>query len=163
MTPERKTNWKVWRTIKAGGKSAQVLEGELERKGMNVSENARIMMQSEDFVTLTHSERFALIFLKLGDLNFTENPTTYQIYEKVKGIGLELCPPELLPELRLKYIGQPFGEFLFAGMKQIADSDGHPKVFSLSRREDGPCLSDAWAGSNSRWDRGNVFVFCLPQ
>jgi hypothetical protein len=59
------------------------------------------------------------------DLGFGEDGATVQeIYARALQIGLELCPAEVGPILRLNYLDQPVGEFLNIAMRPIARYDG---------------------------------------
>lgn len=165
---ERKTNWEVWRTIEAGGKSSQVLESELKQKGINVSDYARDLMRTTDFVTLRRPEQIKIARSTVGGLGFTEPPTTDQLLQRIDGDPeLGCLPPEAAVALRLQYKDQPLGEYLHAGMKPIADSGGHPRVFRLSRVEGGLWLSDVWTFPDHKrlgafdWYLDFQFVFRL--
>jgi len=70
--------------------------------------------------------------------------------------GLELCPAEVGPHLRLQYFG---GEWMMIAMKQIAGRGGGPGVFSLGRGGRRLELHADYAESAKRWDSDNGFVF----
>jgi hypothetical protein len=54
-----------------------------------------------------------LVVLSVADLGFPADGETLEaIYSRAISIGLELCPPNLGPVLRLNYLNQPRGEFL---------------------------------------------------
>lgn len=171
--PERERDWEVWRTIEAGGKSVQVLERELKEKGIYFHKYALKMMQSKDFVTLRCPEQISLVRLKVSDLGFSFLPPTRdQIYQKAQDLGLDLCPPEVGPELRLKYDDRPSGERLYVGMKQIdlPDEDyankHEPYVFVLERdkynsKKDGIKLIGLFLSSSLHMQLGDEFVFRL--
>lgn len=148
-------------TIIAGGESGIEYEQVLTQRGINISDWAKDMLGSKDFATLPRPEKVNLVRLTVGGLGFTDNPTTDQVYQKAQELGLELCPPEVGPELRLKYQDQPLYEWTYIGMKQIADSGGRPYVFGLARREDGFWLGGSWADPGDRWNLGDEFVFRL--
>lgn len=148
-------------SLEIGGKTAQQLEAELEKAGVNISSYARDMLHSPNFTTLPNSEPLEIVRLTVGDLGFTEIATTEQIYERARQSGLDLCPAEVGPHLRLKDTDQLLGEWYYIGMKQIADSDGHPNVFRLGRGGGGVWLSGGWAGPGGRWRPGHGFVFGL--
>jgi hypothetical protein len=161
-SPERKTNWEVWRTVEAGGKSVQVFERELKQKGINVSDYARDLMRSKDFVTLRRPEQIKIARSTVGGLGFTEPPTTDQLLQRIgRDPELEYLPPEAAVALRLEYKDQPLGEYLYAGMKPISDSDGDPHVFGLVRREDGLWLHGRWARPGDHWGLDVELVFRL--
>jgi len=168
---ERERKWEVWRTIEAGGKSVQVLKRELEQKGIFFHKYALKMMQRKDFVTLTSPEQISLVRLRVSDLGFSLPPTVAQIYQKARELSLDLCPPEVGPELRLKYDGQP-GESLYVGMEQIGVPDEEyfnqpdPLVFVLerdkyNRKSDGIQLIGLFLSSSMHMQLGDEFVFRL--
>ncbi len=90
-------------SIEIGGKDKKQLEAELEKAKINVNNYARHMMRQKEFTTEKKPEQADLVRLKVGDLGFNHNPTTDEIYKKVEELGLELCPAEVGPYLRLEY------------------------------------------------------------
>jgi hypothetical protein len=46
------------------------------------------------------------------------------LYRRALQLGLELCPAEAAPHLRLEYLNQPVGEFLHVAMRPIATYGG---------------------------------------
>ena len=170
---EKEKKWEIWKTIEIGGKSVQVLEAELKQKGIYFHKYAQKMMRSENFVTLKHSEQINLVRLKVSDLGYTLlPPTRSQIYQKAQDLGLDLCPHEVAPELRLKYDGPSSGDRLYVGMKQIdlPDEDygnePEPHVFVLERdkynsKKDGIKLIGLFALSSHFMELDDEFVFRL--
>lgn len=145
----------------AGGKSNSILEKELQQNKINVITYAQQIMKKSEFTTLKSRETFDLIHLKVSDLGFTTNPTTKELYERAKLLGLDLCPPEIGPELRLKYKDQPLGEWKYIAMKPIIDSGGHPDVFELVRDDGGLWLLSRWTNPDGPWSLVDEMVFCL--
>jgi len=123
------------------------------------------MLQKPEFTINSKPEKLNLIKLKVQDLGFGKNPTTDQIYSRAKELGLELCPPEIGPHLRLKYQEvfkreQAKREWLRIGMKQITGSSGVPSVFRVARDDDGKrWLDNDWAKPEDEWNLENEFVF----
>src|SRR3989338_6623519 len=133
----------------------------MEAAGINISDYAKSMLKNREFVPGKNPEEATLILLTVADLGFKSSATTDQIYERAQILGLELCPADTGPNYRLKYHNQPLNEWIYMGMKQIADSDGRPHVFELARSGDGLWLHDAWAGPGREWDPDHEFVFRL--
>lgn len=159
-----------------GGATKEDIQKELtERSKMSgdsqiyISDNAKSMIEKEDFSVLKNQEKFEFVKLKVRGLapEFRSGVTTDQIYRKAEELGLELCPPETGPRIRLDYEkifkkDQPIGEYFLIAMKQILDSDGRPGVFDIRRDDDGGrTLSRNWARPDDKWRSGLEFVFCL--
>src|SRR5262249_60691945 len=66
-----------------------------------------------------------LVVLTAADLGFQEGYTSLaEIYRRAIELGLNLCPAEEGPQLRLQYGDQPVGEFLHIAMDPIATYHG---------------------------------------
>lgn len=134
-----------------------------------ISDYARSMLQKPEFAVISKPEKLNLIKLKVQDLGFENSPTTDQIYSRAEELGLELCPPEIGPHLRLNYQTvfkreQTKGEYLRIGMKQITDSSGDPGVFRVNRDVDGErWLDSGWAKPENKWGLEDEFVFTRKQ
>jgi hypothetical protein len=147
--------------LEIGGKSKQELVAEMKQAGINIYEYAQQMMDSPDFTTLPQKDDIDLVRLRVQDLGLKGTPTTDEVYAKASELGLDLCPAEVGPQLRLKDKDQPLGEWYFIGMKQIAGRRGDPSVFYLVRNEDGLWLDDGWAFPVGKWNPDDEFVFAL--
>lgn len=148
--------------VEIGGQSEKQLEVALERAGFKISDYARHMMKQKEFKTAKDPEQADLVRLQVGDLFGDKDVhTTDNIYKKADQLGLELCPAEVGPHLRLKLTDQPMGEWFRIAMRQITDPVGDPDIFSLVRDGGGVWLSGYWAEPASEWDSNDEFVFRL--
>ncbi|MEI7792824.1 MAG: hypothetical protein WCI57_05050 [Candidatus Berkelbacteria bacterium] len=134
----------------------------------NISSYAQDMLdkmyESEEFKKFAQNpENIQTVRLKVGDLGFTSNPTTDQIYARAKELGLDLCPDELAPYQRLKDADQPMNNWYSIAMKQFTDRDGYPDVFRLGHNDDGLWLDSAWTDPTGEWNLGRELVFRLRQ
>lgn len=149
-------------SVTVGGKDLNQLQRELSENKINVSSYAEYMMRTGLSLTAEKGQNLDIVRLKVGDLGLPDNyPTTDKIFKRAKEFGLELCPADLGPNYRLQYKDQPLDEWLYIGMKPIADSDGPPYVFELSRYDDGLWLSSRWANPADKWGPEDEFVFSL--
>lgn len=144
-----------------GGKDKNQLLKELKQKKIDVSDWAKQMMDNKNFTTSKKPEKIILMRLTVKDIGFPDGATTQEIYNRVKELGLELCPAETGPNLRLNYLDQPLAEWFWIAMKQITDSDGRPSMFGLRRYAGGLGLYGDWASPEGRWDSGHKFIFRL--
>jgi len=146
---------KIFKTIKIGNYSAEKILKEYEASGIKISSYAKEMLSKIEWQKETGE--IDLVKLSVADMGFVNGATTNEIYSKAKELGLELCPQETCPILRLD---KDLSECLFCGMKQI-DVDGSPRVFDLGRYSGGLWLHGSWAEPDSRWSSNNEFVFRL--
>ena len=147
--------------IEIGGKAGKVLENELDKKKVNISKDARYMLNNKDFTALKKKEKMRLIRLKVRDLGFGSGATTKEIYKRAEEFGLELCPAEVGPHYRLKYTDQPINEWFSIAMKQIIDRNDYPSVFSLGRDGGGLWLNRSWTRPGSPWSPDDELVFSI--
>lgn len=143
-----------------GGKTAKQLEASLTGQGIRISGDVQDMLRNKDFQPQKIPEDITIVRLKVGDLGFTDNPSTYELYCCAKTFGLELCSAETGPHMRLVDTDQPSGKWYYIAMKQITDSGGDP-IFRLARDGGGLGLDISWVDQRSHWRLDDVFVFRL--
>jgi hypothetical protein len=136
---------------------SQTTERILENEGYEIYNYARDILQKIVFSKEGH--KYNLVSFSVGALGFNSGATTAEIYEKAQELGLELCPAEIGPQLRLQYKDRLTNEWLLIAMEPISGSDGNPNVFRLARYSGGSWLYADIAGSTRRWYPGNRFVF----
>ena len=145
-----------------GGKTKEQLKKELKAANIQTSSYADDLLNSPEFEPLAEPEDAVLVRLTVADLGFPQGATTEDIYQRAQELGLELCPPETGPELRLKAdTEQRFGKYMNIAMKQIAGSSGNPSVFYLYRTTDVQWLNAYDARASGGWNAGDPFVFRL--
>ena len=144
-----------------GGMPKSDLERVVTTGRFHASSYASSMMRNRDFTTLQNPETIDTVRLKVSDLGFTDYPTTDELFKRAQFFGLELCPAETGPHLRLKDANQPLNEWYYIAMKPIPDSDGDPDVFKLGHIEAGLWLDDDWTNPDRRWFLGDGLVFRL--
>lgn len=145
--------------IEIGGKTKDQLKAELKEKKIYISDWANQILESKDFTVLKSTETADLVRLTVKDLGFPNDATTDEIYRKAQEFGLELCPAEAGPHLRLSYSGN---DWMYIAMKQITDRDGRPNVFCLGRNNAWLWLNEHDAPPSCRWGSSHQFVF-LPR
>jgi hypothetical protein len=118
------------------------------------------------------------VVMSVADLGFSEGALTREIigsdqdrdlfghtapFTGGRGnrLGLELCPSDLGPNLRLEYKDQPLNERLHIAMKPITSSEGEPRIFVVANDSNGLSLDAARARPDDQWAPDDKFVFCL--
>ena len=105
-----------------------------------------------------------LVVVTVAQLGFGEQGAALgHIHARAITFGLELCPAEVGPILRLSYLDQPPGEFLHIAMPPVARYSGELVDFTLGNGGTGLLL----IGGNARPDvvlPGSIrFVFVKPR
>ncbi len=122
----------IWRTITLGAfKSVKSLRKALKQSGFRIGSWARQLLVSRAFTLAGEETEVDLVRITVAELGFPKGATLQKIYDRAQELGLELCPAEVGPALRLQYPDQPRGELLTVAMEPIADSVDSPCVFCV--------------------------------
>src|SRR3989338_6052644 len=153
-----KLAWKAMKTIKLGTgmKNADDFLMSLEESGAHVSDFATKIMQSPNFTVVEHEAEIDIVFITVAKLGITEKKVPReQVYAKAKELGLELCPNEVGPQLRLQYNDQPEHERLLIAMEG-------DEVFCLENNGCKPALKN-WRARPDKWYKHYLCAFVLPR
>ena len=141
-------NFEIWKTI--------TIDKKPSTEGVNILSYASDMLKK---VKWNKKQTLDLVRVTVKDLfNDDKYHTTDEIFAKSKEQGLDLCPPQVGLQLRVEYKDQPMNEWLYMGIKPIADSDGNPHVLCVERSRDGLFLSARNADAGHEWGPGCRFV-----
>lgn len=126
---------KRWKTIKLGTdeRCADDFRASLKEADCNVGYWANNILDKPAFKVSVNKVKVGLVVMSVIELGFKDGATLEAIFTRAKEIGLDLCPPEVGPQLRLQYKNQPKGDSLMIAMEPIIDSEGSPNVFRLDR------------------------------
>ena len=138
----------VWRKLKLGTglKTADDFRAAIKTAGMNIGDYGNDILGKPAFMVSPDEVEVELVNVSVAELGFKDGATRADIYKRASELGLELCPNEVGPQLRLQYTDQPNGEWLLVAMEPITDSDRDLNVFLVERNGDG----EQWL----RGDRG---------
>lgn len=149
----------IWKTITIGNISRDKFIPTLKEHGMNVSDWSADMMKQDAFTVVDKEEQINLVNISVADLGFDQATRYDAICQRAKERGLELCPPEVGPQLRLQYLDQPFGEWIRVAMEAIRGSDVDLDVFVVGHDDDGLWLHSRYGNPDDLWDPDDRFVF----
>ena len=164
VVKETERQLKVWKTIKLGTgfRTADDFRKALKGNGFNIGDWANDILGKPAFMVATEETEVDLVKVTVAELGFKKGARRNQIYERARDLGLELCPPEVGPQLRLQYQDQPNGEWILVAMEPIVDSDGAPFVFSVVRHASELWLDSRWRYPYYFWSAASQWVFCRP-
>lgn len=162
MVGQAKAAFPIFKTITIGlYDSAKAYRKALDKSGFRIGDWASDIL---DKIRVSRKQiQLDLVKVTVRDLGFTESTPLKQIYAKAKELGLEPCPSEVGPALRLAYADQPNGELIYVAMEPITVSDGSLGLFEVSH---GP--ADRWLYSGfdhpaHTWGLAYSFVFVRPR
>ncbi|SRR6266700_1464148 len=123
------------KTIKLGAhKNDTALRDAIEYAGMKLDNWGRSLLRRTD--TATEETDVDLVVVSAAELGFKKGAKYSEICARALELGLELCPAEVGPALRLAYKDQPRGEWLLIAMNAISGSDGDLRVFIVEHDRD---------------------------
>ena len=129
----------------------------LEESGARISDWAGDILNKTKLSKSKQS--LDLVALTVAELGFPKGAKLEDIYKAAKNQGLDLCPAEVGPQLRLQYPDQPNGEWLVIAMEPINDSDGDLSLFLVEHLGAGRWLGADYGGPDDLWGAGGRFVF----
>ena len=135
-------------------KSPADAEAKLKEKAIYLTDWGKDISYKTEFSQ--NPETYHLVQFTVGQLGFSNGATTDEIYAKATELGLELCPAEVGPHLRLQYPGK---DWKLIAMKQISDRYGDPDVFRLCAGGAELRLSGRSAKPGERWKTDDLWVF----
>jgi len=155
----------IWKTIKLGTglKTADDFRKALKQSGYKIGNWANDILGKPAFATSEREMEIDLVVVSVAELGFGEGARRGDIYERAISLGLELCPNEVGPQLRLQYKDQPNGEWLRIAMEPISGSDGDLGIFGVGHRGSGLWLVGSDGDPDDFWCDDYRFVFVRPR
>ncbi len=155
----------VWKTVRLGvHKSAEAYRKALATGNHRAGSWVNDFLGKPAYQSAKNETEVDLVVLSVGDLGFKKGALYSQICEKAVALGLELCPAEVGPALRLAYEDQPRGERLIIATKSAAGSSDELDLFSMEVSGGGGLWLRGDCGPSDRyWEADRRFVFVRPR
>jgi hypothetical protein len=163
----------ITRTVEVGGLTKSQLIQKLQQYSILMNESGERLLADDKFTTSDTKYSLQTVELTVGDLDFHDGATTAQIFKRASELGLELCPLELGPHLRLEYLDQPEGYLgnplqrhqapagsITIASEILSEDDDFPKGFYLRRINGVLWLRGYRADHLHVWNPGDHFIFC---
>lgn len=163
----------ITRIVEIGGLSKTQLIQKLKQNSLLMNEYGEKLLSDEKFTTSHIKHSLHTVELTVSNLGFPNGTTTAQLYKRAVELGLELCPLELGPYLRLAYADQPevyskkllkrkqapSGSITIAS-EILTEDDDFPKGFYLRKIDGMLWLRGYLADQLHVWNPHDRFIFC---
>ena len=163
LSVNRSADFQIWRTIRLGTyKGVDAYRDALNSASIKIGDSANEILGRPAFPYGTIRTDVELAVLSTANLGVKSESSLADVYKRARQIGLELCPAEVGPQLRLDYRNQPLGETLDIAMEPVATYSGDPTILTLVNWGTGLLLIGRDGRSESMVPRTSRFVFALP-
>ena len=157
-------HFQIWRKITLGTyKGVDAYRRALDSAGIKIGDAADEILGRPGFFYGTMKTDVELVRVSAADLGVETESSLADVYKRARQVGLQLCPAEVGPQLRLDYRDQPRGEALTIAMEPIATYNGEPTILTLANFAPSGLLL---IGSNGRSEfilpSTFRFAFALP-
>lgn len=155
----------AWKTIVIGNhRTAIALRDALVRRNNCIGELAAQMLRLPTFTLSTAHASIDLSVVAVSQLGLRSNHVSLaEVHAHAMELGLDLCPPEVGPRLRLQYTDQEVGEYLLIGMKPLPTASGSDAYFVVGNGGAGVLIIGRSAGPDLMVASRSRFVFGLPR
>jgi hypothetical protein len=157
-------HFQVWRSITLGSyKGVDGYRNALDIAKIKIGDSADEVLGRPAFPYARTKTGVELAVLSAADLGMeSDRASLAEGYQRARQAGLDLCPAEVGPQLRLEYRNQPLGEALDIAMEPVATYGGEPTILTLANWGTGLLLIGRDGRPESMVFRKSRFVFALP-
>jgi hypothetical protein len=157
-------HFQIWRTITLGAyKGVDAYRDALDIAKIKIGDSADEILGRPAFPYARTKTGVELAVLSAADLGMeSDRAALAEVYQRARQAGLDLCPAEVGPQLRLEYRNQPLGEALDIAMEPVATYGGEPTILTLANWGTGLLLIGREGRPKSMVFRKSRFVFALP-
>lgn len=164
LSQKKTADFPIWKTVKLSPcKTPDEYRKALKKGGLYIGDWGNDILGKPAFTASDTETEVDLVVVSVAELCSKKGAKYDAICARALEMGLELCPAEVGPALRLAYKDQPRGEWLIIAMNAIIRSFGDPGVFFVGRD-----LIWSWLHGDSNhpsrlWGSDDRFVFVRPR
>jgi hypothetical protein len=156
-------NFPIWKRITLGTqRGVNATRDALDAAKVHVGDSADEILGRPAFPFSKTRMELDLVVVTPADLGFAGSTPIADIYRRAEEFGLELCPAEAGPQLRLGYLNQPVGEFLHIAMLPVGTYHGAPVDLTVGNGGAGLVLLGGDGRSDLALHSSVKFVFVRP-
>lgn len=162
----------ITKTIEFGGLTKWQLIQKLQEHSISMNQYGEKLLSDDKFTTSETKSCLKIVQLAVRDFGFPDGATLPQLIKQANELGLDLCPLEIGPYLRLEYLDHqegnsgdslqqnqaPSGSITIAS-EIVSDDDDFPKGFYLRRIDGVLWLRGYLADDLHVWNPDDQFIF----
>src|SRR5262245_22723843 len=163
LSVNKPAHFQIWRKITLGTyKDVDAYRDALDSARIKIGLSADEILGRPAFPYAKIKTDVELTVLSAAELGVESDESSLSdLYERARQAGLELCPAEVGPQLRLDYRNQPLSQALDIAMEPVATYRGDSTILTLVNW--GTVMLIGRDGrSESRVSRISRFVFAVP-
>jgi hypothetical protein len=153
--------WKTWKTIKIGTiGNVDEMRKALKTGKYFISDRAEEVLGKSDFKVSDIEQCVDLVKVSVEKLGFKKLTRYEDICKRAFELGLDLCPAEVGPQLRLQHKDN-LKEVAIVAMNAITDFEDNPRIFRVlcDKLDEKQCLCASRGDVGSYWDTHINFLF----
>lgn len=153
----------AWKTITMGNyRTVYALRDALRQRQIWIGDLAAEMLRLPTFTLSSAHTSVDLSVTKVSQLGLGSNGASFaEIHAHATEVGLDLCPPDVGPQLRLQYPDQKLGEYLLIGMAPLPTANGSDACFLVGNGGAGLFIIGRSAGADLTVPSRARFVFVV--
>lgn len=165
LVEARPREFPLWKTVRLGAHKTAADYSKALEAGRNRSVDWVINYLGQPAFECARQEKDVdLAVVSVGELGFVQGALYSQIVERALALGLELCPAEVGPALRLAYEDQPRGEKLIIATSPSAETGEDLDLFVMEVSGGGGLWLRGDCGPSDRYfEPDRRFVFVRPR
>lgn len=150
--------------MSVGGATKTELLGALQQRGVRLNEYARILFADDAFATSAELREVRLAVISLPDIGLPEGGVFDDVVAHAASAGLEPCPLEIAPHLRLHLRDQPEGQYLTVASLKLRPDGSVPNGLYLRKLDGRLWLRGYESGPENIYPPDFTdFVFSYPE
>ncbi|NOX31031.1 MAG: hypothetical protein GXP35_13440 [Actinobacteria bacterium] len=128
-----------------------------------MNDYARDLFADATFTISSEVRQVQVVLVSLPEIGLPAGGLFDEILSQAATLGLEPCPLEVAPHLRLSYLDQPRGPYLTVASLELRPGPETPNGFYLRHLDDGLWLRGYESGPENLYPPDFTdFVFVLP-
>jgi len=162
----------IVKSIEIGGLTKWQLIQKLQEHSISMNHYGEQLLSDDQFITSETKYSLDTVELAVRNLGFPDGATMPQLIKQANKLGLELCPLEVGPYVRLEYLDQAEGDLgnslqqhqapsgsITIASEIIRDDDDFPKGFYLRKIAGVLWLRGYVADDLHIWNPDDQFIF----